>query len=204
MSRCQCRRAKREKLVPTSTAGLPATSPLIAESSKRLKSITRQSRRTGRDSAGRTSAVGPLSPASASFGCPPGCLSIPVKPFQRLACRAQQRDVHGKRKLKNVAPTYPPSVPGRFLRGAPGIGAWGMHCTFSYFRRLNGKFIPVPYQKAHRSEEHTSELQSLMRISYAVFCLKKKKTQQKHTYKHIRDVINNHIRSILIESLLYY
>src|SRR3546814_7138131 len=31
-----------------------------------------------------------------------------------------------------------------------------------------------------RSEEHTSELQSLMRISYAVFCLKKKQKQQKH------------------------
>src|SRR3546814_10519791 len=31
----------------------------------------------------------------------------------------------------------------------------------------------------HRSEEHTSELQSLMRISYAVFCLKKKKYQNK-------------------------
>src|SRR3546814_10856799 len=31
----------------------------------------------------------------------------------------------------------------------------------------------------HRSEEHTSELQSLMRISYAVFCLKKKKTNNK-------------------------
>src|SRR3546814_1635681 len=30
--------------------------------------------------------------------------------------------------------------------------------------------------RVHRSEEHTSELQSLMRISYAVFCLKKKKT----------------------------
>src|SRR3546814_9802567 len=30
-------------------------------------------------------------------------------------------------------------------------------------------------QAVHRSEEHTSELQSLMRISYAVFCLKKKK-----------------------------
>src|SRR3546814_2854202 len=30
-----------------------------------------------------------------------------------------------------------------------------------------------------RSEEHTSELQSLMRISYAVFCLKKKKTRHK-------------------------
>src|SRR3546814_1335323 len=32
-----------------------------------------------------------------------------------------------------------------------------------------------------RSEEHTSELQSLMRISYAVFCLKKKKNTQKRT-----------------------
>src|SRR3546814_7420232 len=32
-----------------------------------------------------------------------------------------------------------------------------------------------------RSEEHTSELQSLMRISYAVFCLKKKKTQTSET-----------------------
>src|SRR3546814_3922228 len=37
-----------------------------------------------------------------------------------------------------------------------------------------------------RSEEHTSELQSLMRISYAVFCLKKKKkknTKRIHTHK---------------------
>src|SRR3546814_6178301 len=43
-----------------------------------------------------------------------------------------------------------------------------------------------------RSEEHTSELQSLMRISYAVFCLKKKKkkTTTKHEIKTQR-VINN-------------
>src|SRR3546814_5795762 len=34
-------------------------------------------------------------------------------------------------------------------------------------------------EKAVRSEEHTSELQSLMRISYAVFCLKKKKNNKK-------------------------
>src|SRR3546814_1022525 len=33
-----------------------------------------------------------------------------------------------------------------------------------------------------RSEEHTSELQSLMRISYAVFCLKKKKTNKRQRY----------------------
>src|SRR3546814_2073452 len=51
-----------------------------------------------------------------------------------------------------------------------------------------------------RSEEHTSELQSLMRISYAVFCLKKKK--QKNTHKDFKhkittikyDITENHIR----------
>src|SRR3546814_9270173 len=39
------------------------------------------------------------------------------------------------------------------------------------------------YPSRNRSEEHTSELQSLMRISYAVFCLKKKKRKQ---YNNIR------------------
>src|SRR3546814_993861 len=39
------------------------------------------------------------------------------------------------------------------------------------------KEIRVRCPHAHRSEEHTSELQSLMRISYAVFCLKKKNQQ---------------------------
>src|SRR3546814_6935956 len=38
-----------------------------------------------------------------------------------------------------------------------------------------------------RSEEHTSELQSLMRISYAVFCLKKKKKKQTHKYTYTRN-----------------
>src|SRR3546814_7304720 len=38
-------------------------------------------------------------------------------------------------------------------------------------------------QDGDRSEEHTSELQSLMRISYAVFCLKKKNTTQRQTIK---------------------
>src|SRR3546814_4685110 len=40
-----------------------------------------------------------------------------------------------------------------------------------------------------RSEEHTSELQSLMRISYAVFCLKKKKTTKNKHYS------NNYIKN---------
>src|SRR3546814_4187021 len=48
----------------------------------------------------------------------------------------------------------------------------------------------------HRSEEHTSELQSLMRISYAVFCLKKKKKQCKTIKKkssHSVDIQLNHL-----------
>src|SRR3546814_4120056 len=40
---------------------------------------------------------------------------------------------------------------------------------------------PKGQRPSNRSEEHTSELQSLMRISYAVFCLKKK--NKKHTYQ---------------------
>src|SRR3546814_2162701 len=42
-------------------------------------------------------------------------------------------------------------------------------------------------RQSRRSEEHTSELQSLMRISYAVFCLKKKTNNQ---------IMNNHIISL--------
>src|SRR3546814_10344946 len=57
-------------------------------------------------------------------------------------------------------------------------------------RAQSGDGAHVHRQSAARSEEHTSELQSLMRISYAVFCLKKKKTQsderrhKKHSKLH--------------------
>ena len=114
-----------------STADLPARVPLITESDGHLRSTTRQFGPIGPVSARPISAVGPLGPESANFGCPPGCWSIRVKPCQRLACRAQQRDGRGKRKLKNVAPECPPPMPGRFLRGAPGIGAWGIGTAIS-------------------------------------------------------------------------
>src|SRR3546814_7266273 len=50
-------------------------------------------------------------------------------------------------------------------------------------KRANGRIAVRPYaiEAERRSEEHTSELQSLMRISYAVFCLKKKKKQRNKT-----------------------
>src|SRR3546814_9854606 len=50
-----------------------------------------------------------------------------------------------------------------------------------YARALEKGFLPGPKPKGEqRSEEHTSELQSLMRSSYAVFCLKKKKISITH------------------------
>src|SRR3546814_10022101 len=52
-----------------------------------------------------------------------------------------------------------------------------------------------------RSEEHTSELQSLMRISYAVFCLKKKKKKQTNKH-HCYTNSENHEEKSLIESQL--
>src|SRR3546814_4019904 len=48
-----------------------------------------------------------------------------------------------------------------------------------------GDFLTAPDSTSLRSEEHTSELQSLMRISYAVFCLKHKNdtsTTNRHTH----------------------
>src|SRR3546814_6942813 len=57
-----------------------------------------------------------------------------------------------------------PASPGRGRRAAPGRAA---ACAAD-------KRVAILTPDPARSEEHTSELQSLMRISYAVFCLKKK------------------------------
>src|SRR3546814_5535960 len=59
--------------------------------------------------------------------------------------------------------------------------------SFGKTRRIGSELQvrPIEFDElreiADRSEEHTSELQSLMRISYAVFCLKKKKKNIKHS-----------------------
>src|SRR3546814_6071345 len=59
------------------------------------------------------------------------------------------------------------------------------------FHAADGDRGPWP-GRSRRSEEHTSELQSLMRISYAVFCLKKKNKIQKKLPNHTRQSISKH------------
>src|SRR3546814_10781900 len=61
-----------------------------------------------------------------------------------------------------------------------GIGGWFGYEGLSFQAIIGAIFRPVMWLMGvpwDRSEEHTSELQSLMRISYAVFCLKKKKNK---------------------------
>src|SRR3546814_2019663 len=73
----------------------------------------------------------------------------------------------------------PPTPPQRshIVSSTPVGGSAYRHTSSSGFR-------DVRTQQTVRSEEHTSELQSLMRISYAVFCLKKKNTKHKIGIQH--------------------
>src|SRR3546814_9000203 len=88
-------------------------------------------------------------------------------PSRRRVCRgrlglpssASQVVRASSRSLRRLVPGFWPSVEWLLPRAGP----------ISNLRERN---------ETERSEEHTSELQSLMRISYAVFCLKKKKTKQ--------------------------
>src|SRR3546814_7469010 len=54
-----------------------------------------------------------------------------------------------------------------------------------------------------RSEEHTSELQSLMRISYAVFCLKKKKSKTTTSHKSVETSYKIYVYSYQQQQIIY-
>src|SRR3546814_3904506 len=77
------------------------------------------------------------------------------------------------------------------LGAALGLGFLGQYEGFLFRKLLPGLAVLalVVNAWAWRSEEHTSELQSLMRISYAVFCLKKKR--QESDDKFSRDAETN-------------
>src|SRR3546814_2355475 len=70
-----------------------------------------------------------------------------------------------------------------FIHEGFGIEKIGIHQTGKQHAQPQG----IGSRRLRRSVEHTSELQSLMRISYAVFCLKKKKNknESKHIVSHM-------------------
>src|SRR3546814_2838346 len=63
-----------------------------------------------------------------------------------------------------------------------GRALWAIGVTAAQARQLD---LRIWASSLYRSEEHTSELQSLMRISYAVFCLKKKKPNSSNLHRII-------------------
>src|SRR3546814_7032516 len=85
--------------------------------------------------------------------------------------------------------------PGFFARGGAGVDILGgLADGLAQYFGGQPQYVPAMYKRQQdernhnqrlaqmqeeRSEEHTSELQSLMRISYAVFCLKKKNKRKK-------------------------
>src|SRR3546814_3682113 len=69
-------------------------------------------------------------------------------------------------------------------RLALSLSAWNDHTPDRRWNGPSSSAISIRSPEEGRSEEHTSELQSLMRISYAVFCLKKKKTQHTKSENH--------------------
>src|SRR3546814_5789045 len=105
------------------------------------------------------------------------------------------KDYAKKHAMVIVVPVYEEDITGVYYNTCAVIDADGSYLgkyRKTHIPQVAGfyeKFFFKPgnsgwpvFQTAYcklRSEEHTSELQSLMRISYAVFCLKKKKTTQK-------------------------
>src|SRR3546814_4067641 len=81
---------------------------------------------------------------------------------------------------RDTAQPKPGRIRELFTRQHIGSMAFlsGMYLFWNLWAGTNGFFFPYIL----RSEEHTSELQSLMRISYAVFCLK---TQKNNTYTRL-------------------
>src|SRR3546814_10532706 len=97
---------------------------------------------------------------------PPGSTrTATLLPYTRLfrSQRRQPHHRHGQRREQAHGHPADPREPGALVRIAA-----------CHRRRIERRDAAEHAGREVRSEEHTSELQSLMRISYAVFCLKKK------------------------------
>src|SRR3546814_7305677 len=89
--------------------------------------------------------------------------------FRSIGAELVAAFLHGEKGRRTLAATFRKRIELRDRRHV-GIYRAAFTCLADQFR-----------QAVIRSEEHTSELQSLMRISYAVFCLKKKKINKHET-----------------------
>src|SRR3546814_5417316 len=113
------------------------------------------------------------------IACPP---VMQLQLLQQASQERRERRQHGRRRSAGAA-TYRST---RGLRALPASNLPGSLCgSSSAFLRTQHRIARrfqegVDETREFRSEEHTSELQSLMRISYAVFCWKKNKKKNKN------------------------
>src|SRR3546814_6349706 len=80
-------------------------------------------------------------------------------------------------RVKTTDVSVPPPIGAWALKPTPTVPTSGTHTFSSQLGVTDTGALKLRIASGPRSEEHTSELQSLMRISYAVFCLKKQKQQ---------------------------
>src|SRR3546814_5679155 len=99
----------------------------------------------------------------------PGAMREAAQRGTRFVTVAPQRDDLPPEAAAQWVPIRPGTDVAVMLAMAHTLLTEGLHDQ-AFLQRYTSGF------EVFRSEEHTSELQSLMRISYAVFCLKKKKT----------------------------
>src|SRR3546814_2770289 len=88
------------------------------------------------------------------------------------------------------------------LRVVAGCDVVGAEPQGMLAKRRELHFPIAQHVRVRRSEEHTSELQSLMRISYAVFCLKKKNKNQHITIRYSHKYRHTHQHSYDIHTLI--
>src|SRR3546814_4690177 len=110
---------------------------------------------------------------------------LPKRPYKWVGIGSRQH-LHGPRRKPGRVPIVLQSpffknvMDSRTTPGGTGLRIHRIERgKAKHFAGI--KAVGIGLQPVHRSEEHTSELQSLMRISYAVFCLKKKTTTSKDT-----------------------
>src|SRR3546814_2424056 len=104
-------------------------------------------------------------------------LPAPLSIFAAVACRR----LRPRNRIAVLSPTMPCSAVLRTDRSCCGRACSSPANPMQFPRSPS---IDCFNKRRMRSEEHTSELQSLMRISYAVFCLKKKQKHKQPKYKY--------------------
>src|SRR3546814_3575941 len=103
-----------------------------------------------------------------------------------------------KRDGGNIRDTFSQAIEGGTAARLDGAALAGIDGEQQVIdpRRTRMAFVRNGDIFVRRSEEHTSELQSLMRISYAVFCLTKDKTHARHIQHTQQTIISNNHNNI--------